>query len=138
MLGPIREGLREALKKNRTEGEHAERLARLRLLVPFYSIEAWLYQNTREAARLCDEDGCKQCKPTLEAWARERASLDNVSRPKEKLCLRDKYNTRLAAAGFPADEVFAADASFTKAVTELLDCAELMSALERTFAPPYS
>jgi hypothetical protein len=135
MLVPIREGLREALlKQNRSEDERNERLKRLRLLVPFYSIEAWLYQNTREAARRCEEEGCKQCRPKLEEWAQGRASLDEVPRPKEVLCLRDKYNAHLASSGFPADEVYAADASFAHAVEGLLDCSEFTSALERTYA----
>ena len=137
MLAPIREGLREALKKeNHPEGEHTKRLTRLRLLVPFYSIEAWLYQNTREAVRLCEEEGCKQCRPKLKAWAQARASLDEVPRPKEVLCLRDRYNAHLASTGFPANEVYEADASFAHVVAELLDCTALTDALERTYTLP--
>jgi hypothetical protein len=137
MLAPIREGLREVLsKRNRPEVEHAERLTRLRLLVPYYSIEAWLYQNTQEAARICEEEGCKRCRPMLEAWAQARASLDEVVRPKDVLCLRDKYNAHLASSGFPADEVYAAESSFAQVVEELLDCSALTSALEQTYAAP--
>ncbi|MEP7127187.1 MAG: hypothetical protein ABJE95_40005 [Byssovorax sp.] len=42
-----------SLKKNGIERESAARMSRLRRLTPFYSIEAWLYQNTTEARRLC-------------------------------------------------------------------------------------
>lgn len=136
MLRPIQDGLRYALGKQQpSESTLIERIKRLRLLVPFYSIEAWLYQNTREAIRLCAEEGCGQCPPRLEAWKLSRASLDEVPQPKETLCLRDRYNAHLAHSGFPSIEVFEAGASFSDAVTNLLDCTELLDALERTSTP---
>lgn len=139
MLPPIQAALRQELTKRHVpENLHAEHMKRLRLLVPFYSIEAWLYQNTREAIRLCAEEGCKRCRPKLEQWMQSRASLDEVPQPKEELCLRDKYNAQLASTSFPAREVEAAGASFAHAVEGLLDCDELTSALERTYSssPP--
>jgi hypothetical protein len=136
MIPPIKAALRHELGKQQvSESTQAERLKRLRLLVPFYSIEAWLYQNTREAIRLCVEEGCGQCSPKLEAWRQSRASLDEVPQPKETLCLRDRHNEHLARSGFPSIEVFEAGASFSHAVTNLLDCTELLDALERTSAP---
>ncbi len=115
-----------------------ERMTRFRLLTPFYSIESWLYQNTREARQLCAEEGCGNCRPKLDAWEGHRASLDEVDQPKEALCLRDKHNAHLAASSFPSTAVYEAEASFTHAVMGLLECGELTSLLERTYAqaPP--
>lgn len=110
-----------------------ERMKRLRLLVPFYSVEAWLFQNAREARQLCATEGCGTCQPKLDAWEQDRASLDEVEQPKEALCLRDKHNARLASASYPADAVYKAEASFTRAVMGLLECDELTALLARTY-----
>ena len=136
MLAPIEAGVRAFFQRQPHEASApGERMKRLRLLVPFYSIEAWLYQNTREATRLCAETGCKQCHGKLAAWEQERASLDEVIRPKKQLCFQDKHNAHLATSGFPAQEVFEARASFEHAVMTLLECDELTEALKRTYTP---
>jgi len=136
MSQPIEAGVLEHLQKNQRAGEFEERMKRFRLLVPFYSIEAWLYQNTREAQHLCTEQGCGRCLEKVATWEQARASLDEVLRPKEELCLRSKHNAHLASSGFPTREVFDANASFTSAVMNLLDCKSLTSALERTYTVP--
>lgn len=138
MLPPIEAGLRSHLKQPPDSNASSERMKRLRLLVPFYSIEAWLYQNTREARRLCEEEGCKQCPAKIVLWEKNRASLDEVTQPKGELCFQDKHNAHLATSGFPAREVFEAEASFTRAVEGLLECDELTTELERTYAAPDS
>ncbi|WP_084736912.1 hypothetical protein [Cystobacter ferrugineus] len=130
MIPPIEAGVRSQLP-----AEAETRMKRLRLLVPFYSIEAWLYQHTREATRLCSEEGCGRCHSQLTDWEKNRASLDEVTQPKETtLCLKDKHNARLASSGFPARDVYEAEASFARTVDGLLECDELTAALERTCA----
>jgi ABC-type lipoprotein export system ATPase subunit len=101
-------------------------------------LQAWLYQNTREARRLCEEQGCKQCPAKIADWEQNRASLDEVPHPKGALCFQDKHNAHLAASGFPARVVFDAEASFTRSVEGLLECDELTTSLERTYAAPDS
>jgi len=137
MFPPIEAGVR-----SRVPAEAEKRMKRLRLLVPFYSVEAWLYQNTREARRLCEDEGCGQCHTRLADWEKNRTSLDDVTQPKKTtLCFRDKYNARLASSGFPTEEVFSVQASFARAVDGLLECDELTVALERAYAtpkPPFS
>jgi len=133
MASPISNAIRFHLQKQQAPAEeHDERVKRLRMLVPCYSIEAWCYQNTREARRLCEEEGCAQCNPRLAGWEQDRASLDELSKPKEALCFQDKHSERLASSGFPAQPVFDAGASFAHAVDELLDCDELTTLLART------
>ena len=136
MIPPIEAGVRDFLQKHQRAGEHGERMKRLHLLIPFFSIEAWLYQNTREAQRLCEEQGCRQCAPKLSTWEQDRARLDEVPHPKEALCLRDRHNAHLASTSFPARETFDANASFTRTVESLLACDALTSALTRTYATP--
>ncbi|ATB44272.1 hypothetical protein CYFUS_009759 [Cystobacter fuscus] len=134
MRSPIEAGVRSQLP-----AEVETRMKRLRLLVPFYSIEAWLYQHTREAWQLCAEEGCGRCHTQLGDWEKNRASLDEVTQPKETtLCLKDKHNARLASSGFPARQVYEAEASFTGAVDGLLECDELTAALERTCATSFT
>ncbi len=137
MLPPIEAGVRFQLQRQPHDAqEPGKRMKRLQLVVPFYSIEAWLYQNTREAGRLCEQEGCGQCYPQkLAAWEQDRASLDEVTQPKNALCVQDKHNARLASSGFPAQEAYDAEASFHYAVLQLLECDELTTALERTYAP---
>jgi hypothetical protein len=142
ILQPVQRALDEELPARDPSASVSERMKRFRLLVPFYSIEAWLFQNTREAYRLCIEKGCGKCQPKLDAWERNRASLDEVDQPKKNtadgLCLRDKYNAQLASTGFPAAQVYEAKASFTQAIDDLLDCDELTALLEKTYALPGS
>ncbi len=137
MLPPIEAGVRFHLQKQpHAAQEPGKRMKRLQLVVPFYSIETWLYQNTREARRLCEQEGCGQCYPQkLAGWEQDRASLDEVTQPKKALCFQDKHNARLASSSFPAQEAYDAEASFHHAVLQLLECDELTAALERTYAP---
>lgn len=133
MLQSIQAGLRDGLRKRGyPDSELQERLQRLRLLIPYYSIEAWLYQNTREARALC---GCNRCAlEFIDRWEQDRASLDEELRPKEKLCFQDKHNAHLAKVGFPAEAVFKAGASFHHTALHLLECDRLTSDLQKTMS----
>jgi hypothetical protein len=51
-VGPI---VADTLAKKGRSVEFTARMTRVRRLVPFYSIEAWVYQNTSVARRLCEE-----------------------------------------------------------------------------------
>lgn len=108
-------------------------MRRLRQLVPFYSIEAWLYQNTAEARRLC-EASCGRHLDKIASWEAVRGDLDEEPQPKEQLCLRGEHNLRLATAGFPAEDALKTDKSYAAAVMDLLECPDLCTALARTYA----
>lgn len=113
-------------------------MAQLLLAVPYYSIEAWLFQNVERAKELC------RAHPTcggahveiLDEWARNRALLDDVEQPKERLCFADAHNRDLAGAGFPAEAVYDARRSFAETVDRLMECPRLIEALRATYAPP--
>lgn len=129
---PVAAIVREHLVAEGRPEDLEERLRRLVLLVPYYEIETWLYQNIEEARRRCC--GAAEHLERLDRWAANRASLDEEIRPKKVAlpCLEDRYNEALAR-GFNAQVVFAAEASYHAAVLQLLEHApELGRALERT------
>jgi hypothetical protein len=108
-------------------------LTGLRALTPFYSIEAWLYQNLGEARKIAAELGNPaELVEQLAAWEADRSRLDELERPKEHSLLRDRHNQRLAEAAWPADDVYLLERSFTRAVDGLAECRALLDALADT------
>ncbi|XYI00256.1 hypothetical protein ACMHYB_11100 [Sorangium sp. So ce1128] len=101
----------------------AAALARLLRLTPFRSIEAWLYQNTAEARRLC-QVACGRHVAKIDRWSADRGALDELDDPKAELCLGSEHHLDLAQRAFPADEVFRVNKSYAAAVIGLLDCAD--------------
>ncbi|MEM9458062.1 MAG: hypothetical protein AAGF11_28050 [Myxococcota bacterium] len=140
----IRAGVRTILKapparrrgrrRSSVEEVDAEQLlAKLVLLMPFYSIEAWLFQNTEVATRLCPgPPRCRRgCAKKLARWRLDRGALDEISKPKEELCFGARHNVALAGAGFPLDEILRANKSLRDAVEDLEACASLVRTLEQ-------
>lgn len=115
------------------EAEAAMRLKRLRLLVPYYSIEAWLYQHTDTAISLCRQRYGGHSVERFEEWRKDRGLLDEVAKVKETVCLGARHNAELAGSGYPVDDVYKADKSWAAAVDSLLDCGELCAALRATY-----
>ena len=111
-------------------GKNPAAIARLFVLHPHYSIEAWLYQNDREALRILSETPCShRCREKVEAWKADRALLDEVEKPKDTTpCLRDRHNLALTQ-GFPLDEVLAAEKSLHDAREHLSANVELCAAI---------
>lgn len=134
---PVTRIVREQLGKHHAPGAAldeavSECVRRLVPLVPFYSIEAWLFQNTQIARERCEE-GCGAHLDVIDAWRRDRALLGEISQPKEALCFRDRHNLALAREQFPADDVFKREGqSFEAAVLSLLEVPGLQQCLERT------
>jgi hypothetical protein len=96
---------------------------RLVPVIPYFEIEAWLYQNTRAlrtAAEGCGEREREATVALANAWEADRRALDEVPRPKDATCVRDGANDVLAR-GYPAAEVFDVDASFARSVEALLE-----------------
>lgn len=114
--------------------EEIERLLRrLVEVVPFYSMEAWLFQNFEVAKANCRGHRCGgKHVPLLEAWQKGEPSLDEVSKPKEELCFRDQANADLAGPGFPAVDLYLAGTSFYESVERLGQSPQLVEALEQS------
>jgi hypothetical protein len=134
---------RKRLAETRSQGlagempAHTPDMQQLVLAVPYYSIEAWLFQNIELAKELCtNHPRCRGAHiPLLEGWARDRGSLDEVLQPKEAICFRDGHNRELAGAGFPTEAVYDARKSFAETVDGLLECPMLLAALDATHRP---
>ncbi len=107
-------------------------LSRLFPIVPFYSIEAWLCQNTDVAIRICKEKYQGDDVGKFEAWKQNRTLLDDVHQPKNETCLRGKHNLECARQGFPAEEVRAAGRSYAETVKGLEDNEALKAVLRST------
>lgn len=109
------------------------RLGKLILVMPFYSLEAWLFQNTEQAARHCPGAPiCRHgCAGKLAAWSRDRSLLDEVLQPKGELCFGARHNAELASDGYPLDVALGAEKSLHATLKVLESCPELLAALER-------
>jgi hypothetical protein len=117
--------------------DRPELLERVVLMVPFYSIEAWLYQNTQEALRLYEQHYCTHTThiAQLQDWQSDPSALDEVAKPKEKVSIGARFNRELASQRFPAQRVYAVGKSFHKSVERLRACAPLLAALLATRSP---
>ena len=125
----VRQLLRGTLAKRQDERNEDAIMSRLCLLAPYYSIEAWLYQNTDLAIALCRKHHGGQHVDRFTTWAEDRALLDDEHKPKDSTCLRDDFNRTLAESGFPASEVYDVGASFAESVNQIMACDALCAAL---------
>ncbi len=108
-------------------------IRRLRLIIPFYSIEAWLYQCSDVALDVCFRHYKCQDRPQIEAWREDRAILDEVFKPAEATCMRRSHNLELAE-GFTnqiAAELIRAEKSFSAFASDLAGTIEFASLLPR-------
>jgi hypothetical protein len=108
-------------------------LAQLLLMVPFYSLEAWVFQSTQLGRRLCQEhEGCNGDHVELfEAWEADRTALDEVRKPKEQVCFKGQHNHRLAEA-LDVDTVYYAERSLHDTVEDFMRREPLVRALALT------
>lgn len=108
-----------------------QRVAKLVLMSPCYSIESWLYQARDAVTSLCRSVHAdkKAHGELLASWS-DRTKLDEVVKPKELLdCVADKHNQSLAQA-FPAREVDEAGRSYSDFVMLLRAAPGLLDALQ--------
>jgi hypothetical protein len=112
-------------------------MSRFRVLMPFHSIEAWLFQNTAELIRVCTAS-CGRHVTLIQAWATNRAQLDELEdkqQPKSQVnCVRSDDRVALASNAYPAPAVYAVGKSYAAAVDNLRSCDDLRAALARTYA----
>lgn len=111
-------------------GQRAQ-AARILFLSPYYSVEAWLFQNSSELLRVYAEHHAGNARDLdlLSRWAADPSLLDEVRQIKEALQIKSQHNLRLARGSFPAAKVRDVGKSFARAVADLEGCAELREAL---------
>lgn len=136
----VRPIIEDALRRRGLPSDDAaidERLRRICPITPYYSIEAWLFQNTARARDLCQR-GCGKHLEIIDEWERDRALLDEIAKPKEQLCFKGRKNHELAESftAALANEVHEVGKSFFETVERLRDCPGLREALRATWEPP--
>lgn len=134
----IADKVREVLEHEQpawTNDELDRCMARLIVLVPFYSIEAWVYQNIKRARKLCGDHHGGRHSQQFDDWERDRAAIDEIVKPKEEACLKSNHNRDLAENAFPHEDAYKAGASFRGTVEALAACDDLRGALRATWQP---
>jgi len=133
--GPVLAALRFHCKQAERDLDESAPETKLIRIVPFYSIEAWLLQNTRAARRLLKKTGgCRQADSALlDAWKADPSLLDELSKPKEQICLGARFNKELASSAFPAKKVERVRKSFALVVDSMRACQPLVDALRTTW-----
>lgn len=107
-------------------------IERLLYTIPFYSIEAWLYQNSAELQKIVLENprGHERVAALLKAWRDEPGCLDEVEQPKRQAAtIQDNYNIRLMKT-FPGRKVYDLGQSFAYCVDAFERCGPLFAALQ--------
>lgn len=106
-------------------------LAKIILLVPFYSIESWLFQNTEAALALYERHYRTHEKDIAQfkTWQQDPSLLDEVEKPKETVSIKAKHNLDLAQNAFPAGKLDAVEKSFHQSVNRLRSSFPLVAAL---------
>jgi hypothetical protein len=114
-----------------------DRLGRVREVVPYYSVESWLYQSTARLRELC-QAGCGKHLDLIGQWEADRTLLDEVRKPKEQLCIGSTKNRDLAESitrGL-SRKLRDTRCSFHAAVERLQSCPGLQAALRSTWDLP--
>jgi hypothetical protein len=110
---------------------HPERLERLLYAIPFWSTEAWTFQNSAELERLCAKHGQRHHADAelLRRWRENPAMLDEEEYPKDRACtIGDRYNFELAQS-LPGRKLRDLGLSFSASVDGLERCTPLIETL---------
>ncbi len=97
--------------------DRQDRLDRLLFLLPFWSIESWLFSNCPEALRICEEFHPRYAAAVadFERWHVTPGAIDDIQQPKDRIAFGSKYNVRLAT-GLSARRLDELGLSFAHAV----------------------
>lgn len=87
-------------------------------LLPFYSIEAWLYQNSQALQKITENTGDIQ--------ATDASVFDDILKVKEAFKIKAKYNLQLSQS-FPFQKVYELGKSFHHTVEELKDASGFLN-----------
>jgi hypothetical protein len=125
-LRAVYAGIDHHRKTHPATPDSAELTQKIILIIPYYSIESWLYQNTNIALSKCKTDKGRKL---IKDWQADPALADEFPKPKENCCLRDEHTLELASSAFPAQRVHDVKKSFHAAVEAMRACAPLADAL---------
>jgi hypothetical protein len=101
-------------------------------IVPFYTLESWLYQNLQCALDICRREHDGAHVESLRAWESVRHDLDETIKPSEQFCVKKLHNLELAARSYPAETAYEIKKSFFESIERMKACQKLVSALAAT------
>jgi hypothetical protein len=108
--------------------------SRFRTIVPYYSLESWLFRNTARAREICTNRCARSTHALHEiVWRKiddEASYLDEITKPKEHFCLGDRFNAELAER-FPWDSALASRTSFFDFIQLLAGTAPFRAVIRR-------
>ncbi|HRI63084.1 MAG TPA: hypothetical protein PK156_02570 [Polyangium sp.] len=107
-------------------------LDNLIVLMPFYTLESWLYQNLDGVLDICRRHHDGKHVESVRDWENKRHQLDEIVKPDEQFCVAKMHNLELASRGFPAQKVYEIKMSFFESVEHMKACTKLVDALLST------
>ncbi len=121
------------VQKMRPDRDADEVLSHLLPIVPFYSIEAWLFQNTRSLKVILKTQHSGRDLNLIAKWEQDRGMLDELEKPKQAICAGAKHNEALAKT-LPVEDVHRVGKSYHATVETMGKCAALAEALKPAWA----
>lgn len=121
---PFENDVRPAVLQHLVDKKQVERISRLVLLVPYYNIEAWIFQNLTDSIALYEKlpestPYRKENLRRLRAFEQDRTQLDEQTTLKNFKLLNTRENRLALAQKLPAKKAYAVGCSFTAAVNKL-------------------
>jgi hypothetical protein len=105
----------------------------LLVMVPFYSIESWLFMNESAVRNLVRSGKASQADLSrLERLLEQKQGLDEVLKPKEIYSFGSRYNLSLCGSGLNAGRLAAQSDSFAALLTDWARIPGLPDLLRRT------
>jgi len=131
--GAVAELYREIHGHVEARGKGAGLLAGFLRLVPFYSVESWLYLNRKAVVDLVNAGRpLQEGLDWLDAHLDDDLGYDGVKKPKDACPLGAKCNRTLAEQQWSAATAAASSPSWRQVEADWTSCAGLMTALRQT------
>jgi len=105
------------------------------LLCPFYSIEAWLYQNLTELpaiAATLSAPNRDRLLALIQEWEEDPTRIEQIENPKVVCPLKAEHNLRLAIKSWPAAQIYERNQSFAESVERMRASKTLLEGLTAT------
>jgi hypothetical protein len=98
--------------------------SKIKVIVPYYSIESWLFQNEELAIKLCQTHRYTEDITKFTAWSKDRSLLDEIMKPKDQVKMGSRYNNELVE-NLKIDPIIKVGKSMGYLAQQWEECAEL-------------
>lgn len=107
-------------------------LDRLIKFMPFYTLEAWLYQNLQGILDICRRQHDGEHVDAVREWENKRHEFDEIVKPADSFCVAKMHNLELASRTFPIQKAYDVQKSFFDSVELMKSCQKFVEALQAT------